>query len=730
MLKMRKYFHIFLVGIFFAILTYITTYPMIVNIGNSIYGYPGDAFGAIWQLWRYEIVLSSSLPWDKIDFIASPFGVSLGLGLRNPIDYFAIVVTRLSNEVIAYNFVIALSFWLSSFFAYLVARKLWQNEWVAILTGIIYGFCPYITWRATQHRTLAHLEWMPLYLLSLFYLRRNRDIRSAILSGAALAVVLVFNYYYGFFMGVATAVFLVCWVGYSLNKRKLQVDWNSVGLVLLALFFSALLSLPWTWSILRTVFGDEPSASVIAQIIKRPYSSLFHLSARPWDYLLPAIDHPVLGGFSRAIYDSIGNLDLGISNYDIPGLWVNWFTQKGANLHERPVYLSYTAMVLAAFGLRKAYAQRGQAIQEKEGFIVLFFVILFFVSIWFSMPAFIPVGELVQNLWPAFPDWKIPTPSKYIYSILPMFRVYVRFGIVAILSIAVLAGFGMRELLMNINHNWKKVGVIALVFALVIFEYLHLPHNTSIPPVPAEYEWLSAKDENVIIAEYPRPYEYDLFYQRVHQMPMINAHGMNPILSKKIWPLIMDLSEVATVERLGALGVRYVLLHTADYFPPRPTDGRQWMRVSDPLTQAAPGLRLIKTTTTAQVFEVTDNSARMMVWPSPIVDATGPWLNDTNWKWEAPTQHFYLINASEQTIKVTLSATSPLGDGTFQVLSKDEGKDPALPLQWDNEQILLQNIVCPPGETIIEIKFSPSVVDGNILWSDLRADISEYMEED
>ena len=119
-----------------------------------------------------------------------------------------------------------------------------------------------------------------------------------------------------------------------------------------------------------------------------------------------------------------------------------------------------------------------------------------------------------------------------------------------------------------------------------------------------------------------------------------------------------------------------------------------------------------------------------MVLPSPIVDAKGPWLSDTNWKWQAPTQHFYLINASEQTIKVTLTATSPPGEGTFQVLSKDEGKDFVFPLQWDRKKVLLQDIVCPPGETIIEIKFSPSMAEGGILWSDLSADVYENLNED
>jgi len=725
----KRYGQIFLASAIFACLTLLTTSPLFLHFGDSIYGYPGDSFAAIWQFWRYENVLTNDWSWHEVEIIASPFGSSYGSGLRHPLHYAGLVMTLLSNEIFAFNWVIISSFWLSAFFAYVFARAMWQNEWAAILAGIVYGFCPYLSWRATQHIALAHMEWMPLYLLSLFYLRQKKNLISAILCGTALATVLVFNYYYGYFMIVATTVFLVCWGGYALKQIGISIDWKPAGLILVALLLAALLSLPWTLPIMRTVLGDTSSNSVIAQIAERPYNSLFHLSARPWDYLLPAIDHPVLGGYSMAIYDAIGNMDLGVDTYGIPNLQVNWLTQKGAYPHERPVYLSYTGLGLATFGLIRAYSSQKKKIYEREIFSILFFAILFMVSVWFSMPPVIPIGELLQNLWPSFPDWQIPTPSKFVYNILPMFRVYVRFGIVAILSVAVLAGFGLRDLLKTIKHKWKQVGVIAFVLAVVIFEYLHQPHNTVIPPVPAEYEWLAEQDADEIIAEYPRYYRYGLFYQRVHGKRMLNAYGTHPLVDTVIWPHIEDLSKQDTVERLGALGVRYILVHTADYFGPNPIDGAQWTGISNPLSQAVPGLNLIKTTPTAQIFEVTDTSARMMVWPSPIADATGAWISDTVWNWGAPVQRFYLINASDQTIQVSLTATSPPGEGSFRVINKDDGRNAIVPLQWENNQVLLQDFDCLPGETIIEVSFIPVEASDDIAWYDLIGNVDEDLNK-
>ena len=623
--RYRRYLQTLLVAVGLACLTILTTYPLSLHFGDSIYGYPEDSFGTIWQLWRYRNALTNGWPWNEAEFIGSPFGVSLGTGLPQPIHCAGLVLTLLSNEVVAYNWLVMLGFWLSAFSAYLLVRALWQNEWAGLLAGVLYGFCPYLTWRATQHISLAHAEWIPLYLLSLFYLSRRKNLRSTLLCGIALATVLVFNYYYGYFMAVATAAFLASKGAYALRRRGSSLDWKHAGLYLWAILLAALLSLPWTWPTLRTVLVEHPlspfgqseqhdlawrsdEVPAIVRAVNRPYSHLFALSARPWDYFLPAIDHPLFGGFSQAAYDSIEGWDLGVSNYGIPNLQANWLS-KSAYPHERPVYLGYTALALAAFGLRAAFGRRKWAANDGDRFALLFFVILFAVAVWFSMPPVIPIGELAQNWWPSFPDWQLPTPSYFLYRVLPMFRCYVRFGIVAILSIAVLAGFGMRELLQAIRNKWTKAGAVALIFVLVIFEFLHLPHHTRFPTIPEEYEWLAKQPGDFVIVEYPQSYNYELFYQRIHHKRMLNSHGIQPLVGEVIWPRIEDLSDPATVERLGALGIRYVLLHTADYFGPNPSWDHQWN--TTPLTQTVPGLQLVKTTPTAQIFEVTNTSGKI-----------------------------------------------------------------------------------------------------------------------
>ena len=331
----------------------------------------------------------------------------------------------------------------------------------------------------------------------------------------------------------------------------------------------------------------------------------------------------------------------------------------------------------------------------------------------------------MRKVWPSFPNWRLPTPSYFLYNLLPMFRRYSVFGIATILSVAVLAGFGMRELLLRTENRWKKASILILIFGMVFFEYLHSPRHTHFPPIPEEYKWLANQPEDIIIAEYPFiQYRYALFFQRYHGKRMLNGWWQVPVVDKVIGPSVEDLSKPSTVERLGALGMRYAVVHTFDYFGPNPWDSLQFMGISKPLSQTVNGLQLIKETPTAQIFEVTDKSALMMVYPDPNKKANEPWLSDKAWKWQSDTQRLYIINASEKPVEVTLSAKSPQAEGRFRVFCEQDNDEGFRPLSWNNGRILIPDVECGgEGEVIIEVSF-PNKIDGEAtVWSDLSADV-------
>lgn len=725
--KFKLSIQIVLAGVGFACLTILTTYPLFWHFRDSIYGFPGDAFGSIWINWHnYLDFLANNFPSYHCGLIGAPFGRTYLPGMLDPAFYEGLALTILTNEVIAYNLMVMLGIWASAFVAYLLSRMLWQSEWAAILGGVVFGFSPSLAMSAGGQMGFTHLQWMPLYLLSLFYLKQKGNLLSAILCGIALAIVVVTNYYLGYTMIVTTTVFIACWVGYVFKPERFFFNWKPTGLFLLALLIGAVLSLPWTGPILRTIFLENASESPIASIAHRPFHSLYDHAARPWDYFLPPIDHPVLGSYSQAIYDSIKGWKLGASYR--PGLTDYWFSRYGNWWGQ--VYLGWTPVVLAIYGLIVAFRWRKRIIKCQERFILIFFGILFAVTVWFAMPPEFPVSELVRKVWTSFPDWRLPTPSYFLYNLLPMFRRYSVFGIVTILSVSILAGFGLRELLLRTENKWKKTGGIILIFGLVFFEFLHSPRHTRFPPIPQEYKWLASQPGDIIIAEYPIYYRYSLFYQRVHHKRMLNWCTSSSFVDRWIWPNIEQVTKHRTVERLGALGVRYVLLHTADYFGPNPWDSLQFMGVSKPLSRTVKGLRLIKETPTAQIFEVYNTSAIMLVWPDPNKKAKETWFSDRVWKWQTDNQRLYIVNAGDNPIDVSISAKAPQAEGVFRVFQKKDNEDKGeitRALQWVNRRVLLADIICNPGETVIEVSFPIEVAGQKVVWSELKASVRDSL---
>ena len=195
-------------------------------------------------------------------------------------------------------------------------------------------------------------------------------------------------------------------------------------------------------------------------------------------------------------------------------------------------------------------------------------------------------------------------------------------------------------------------------------------------------------------------------------------------MDKVIKPSVANLSNPSSVERLGALGVQYAVVHNSNYFGSNPVDELQWMGVSKPLTQHVPGLKLVKKTPTAQVFKVTNNSALMVAYPDPNEKERRPWLSNTVWKWQTDKQRIYVVNAEDKRVKVTLSAKSSQADGIFRVSCKKDNEEGFRQLQWINGRVLIPDVECAgEAETIIEVSFPNEIGGEATVWSELSVDI-------
>ena len=138
--------------------------------------------------------------------------------------------------------------------------------------------------------------------------------------------------------------------------------------------------------------------------------------------------------------------------------------------------------------------QKNDFLFHEGDFYIGFFIFLAVVAWLFSQPP-----------WWKFGPIKIYMPSFFMYKILPMFRAYCRFGIVVMLAVAVLAGYGLKFILERFKTQKAKIAITCLFAGLVLFEFWNWPPYKviDVSKVPPVYYWLKEQPGDFVIAEYP-----------------------------------------------------------------------------------------------------------------------------------------------------------------------------------------------------------------------------------
>ncbi len=528
-----------LIILLFSILTAGMTYPLIFKTKTHIPGIfdTTEVYAMLWEGWRFKYARLNNLDMTSYHLTSYPFGVPsvkiaefpVGIGL---IKWLSI----LTNEVFMYNFQVLLSFLLSGLFAFLLVYYLTKNSSAAVFSGIIYAFCPYHFARVWQHLGLLQIQWLPLYLFALFRLKDERKVKNSVL------VVLSFflfseNYTYVYFMVIATIIFVLAVLFFKSQQEKFKF----IKLLLLSIFLIFFITLPATYIVYRGFIFGPPKEAVNS--FYRPFEDLFLYSARPLSYFLPSFFHPIFGRLTEMF--------IGSGYY-------------GKNITEHTLYLGWIPLAFAFLALyrwrRKISSPAAyETVLAGERFSVGFFIALTVVAWLFSQPPWWRIGPV-----------KIYMPSFFMYHLLPMIRAYCRFGVVVVLAISALAGFGLKYLLMSFKRQRTKVFIAVMFSSLVLFEFINFPpfRIIDLTKYPRVYDWLSQQPDSAVIAEYPLdlkgPNDIYRFYQTKHHKRMLNCTQPGTY-ANKVSQTLRNLSEYKTAEKLKWLGLEYILVHTDAY---------------------------------------------------------------------------------------------------------------------------------------------------------------------
>jgi hypothetical protein len=233
-----------------------------------------------------------------------------------------------------------------------------------------------------------------------------------------------------------------------------------------------------------------------------------HFSASPLDFFFPNVMHP---------------------------LWGAWLAQSYAqNIAEKVLYLGLVPVALAAAGLAVGW-DRVRATFAWLG--VIFAVLALGTTLhWMNAPLYISVPAGIERLFTVgmgfvtrrlafFPissyDLRVegaiylPLPSLLLYLYLPFFsamRVWSRLGLMTVLSVSVLAGYGLQGLRQrmagpDLDRRFKSLAQLVTLgaLALTIVEYTAVPYalgHSRVQARPVD-KWLANQQGDFSIMEFP-----------------------------------------------------------------------------------------------------------------------------------------------------------------------------------------------------------------------------------
>jgi hypothetical protein len=519
-----------------------------------------------------------------------PFLVMMQLAFGGPwlyvqpaTDWLGWLFARWLDPVAAYNLLVLSTFPLATMAAYALGRYLFASHAAAMLAGLAFAFAPAHLAQAAYHPHIAQTHWFPLYFLAVVAAIDKPSLVRLLWLVPACAGLVLSNFYAGLIGAVMTPVVLITywWVSPRAAGRSAHLWRPALALTVLAA--SAFLT---AWLVM-------PADATRQGRIVFPDSDVARYSARWWAYLTPPVDHAVLGPHARTLYERTGAAE---------------------SLIEQQVYLGVALMLLAGAGIVLA-ATRWR--REPQWRPVIACGIVAAVAALVSIG---PAGARCGDAW-----W---SPGCRLHELLPMFRAYARFGLIAQMGLALCAGAG--AVLVARRSRGGLVAVACLV-GLAAFEYAPVPWRVrDVLPTDA-HRWLAGQPESIRVLDCapPEPQDAQVGWLMKRRITFLTT-------------LVPDCTDPALGRKLAALGYTHLLVR--ERHDTRPLAG-------DP----PEGLMPVVQFGDSRVYGVTS--------PVPVVVAferSGFYVfehdGDDWWRWMGPTATWLVRNTTGEERQVSLLA--------------------------------------------------------------------------
>ena len=492
----------------------------------------------------------------------------------------ALPVLRITgNPTLAFNFVVLMSFLISSLGAFLLVDYLARDKLAAFAAGLIYGFALYKLAHLPHMQVLA-TGYIPLAVLCLHAFTERKKARYAVGFVAFTVAMFWTAWSFGFFLAFTVLIYLlvllvverrsvISLLRRRMERRRRRIIYRWVGILVASFIAVALILLPFVAPYLE-VRKENPD-------FQREIDEISCYCADVTDFLVAPETSGVWGSLT------------GVFRPD-PYL-------RG-NGSERSLFTGLLPVVLAIAGALYLYRRRwGQ-----NRFIMWFYVVLLVAS---------GVMCLGITLYAFGRHLGIPMPYRLLYELFPGFksiRTPARMIVCVTLSLSVLGGFGVKWAREWLSDRLDKIAVpavIILVLLLLLGELMpssvQMARVPTTSEIPGAYRWMESREGEAPMIVLPTaddpsllPPEREIayathatlrmYYNTANWKKVVNGYsGYIPesyreaVEATRVFP-----SETAT-RYLEGLGVEYILVEGSRYGPVKVEEILRWAERDDRL---------------------------------------------------------------------------------------------------------------------------------------------------
>ena len=451
-------------------------------------------------------------------------------------DLVGIALARLFGGVAAYNLIVLASFPFAALFTWLLVHRLTRSAAAAAVAALTFAFSTFHVAQSAYHPHVAQVQWIPLYLLALRACLEGFTLARGAMLVVAAALVTLTNFYGGFVAAVMTPVALAAFLLVPRREAGARPA-PSLALTVLVLAGLALIGLAYVRAVAPQVIAN-------AQAVGFPPADVTRYGARWWAYLLPSVEHPLIGAWAEGIFAA---------------------AEIREGLLEQQLGLSLSLLVLAAIA-GVGWMRRRDTVTNPVPALALIGVAGFICSLAPGQR----IGAL--ELW---------TPSAILHDVLPVFRSYARFAVVVTLAVSGMAGIGFAVLARAPRRLHRLAGYALLTIACIELTVVPPWRWRDVLPT-AGHRWATTLPRDVRILD---------------MRPPTLAEQTLPMLMRRelafLTPNLTEITDPDFAPTLASLGFTHALYR-------RPSAASRWFESGTPA-----GLRVLQAFPDSVVLEVT-----------------------------------------------------------------------------------------------------------------------------